>query len=63
MNLNDDVAYRSRRLQRHPRCSRSVVRHHDRLHGTSRYRGLSFIPDVWRSTEVNRDLPTEPDDI
>src|SRR5207248_7570424 len=36
MNLNDDVVYRCRGLgplhQRHPRCSRSLVRHHDRLH-------------------------------
>ena len=36
MNLNDDVVYRCRRLgplhQRHPGRSRSLVRHHDRLH-------------------------------
>src|SRR5438874_3458806 len=37
MNLNDDVVYRCLRLgslhQRHPGCSRSLVRHNDRLHG------------------------------
>src|SRR5262249_24867812 len=36
MNLNDDVVYRCRRLgplhQLHPGCSRSLVRHHYRLH-------------------------------
>ncbi len=36
MNLNDDVVYRCRRLgplrQLHPGSSRSLVRHHDRLH-------------------------------
>src|SRR3546814_329072 len=36
MNLNDDVVYRCLRLgplhQRHPGRSRSLVRHHDRLH-------------------------------
>jgi transposase len=36
MNLNDDVAYRCRRIgplhQRHPGRSRSLVRHHNRLH-------------------------------
>jgi hypothetical protein len=36
MNLNDDIVYRCLRLgplhQRHPRGSRSLVRHHDRLH-------------------------------
>src|SRR5215813_4276119 len=36
MNLNDDVVYRGLRLgplhQRHPGRSRSLVRHHDRLH-------------------------------
>jgi hypothetical protein len=38
MNLNDDVVYRCLRLgplhQRHPGRSRSLVRHHDRLHRT-----------------------------
>jgi hypothetical protein len=36
MNLDDDVVYRCRRLgpihQRHPGRSRSLVRHHNRLH-------------------------------
>ena len=36
MNLNDDIVYRCLRLgplhQRHPGPSRSLVRHHDRLH-------------------------------
>jgi hypothetical protein len=36
MDLNDDVVYRCLRLgpldQRHPGRSRSLVRHHDRLH-------------------------------
>src|SRR5712672_2716068 len=36
MNLNDDVVYRCRRLgplhQRHPGRSRSLIRHHNRLH-------------------------------
>ena len=36
MNLNDDVVYRCRRLgplgQLHPGRSRSLIRHHDRLH-------------------------------
>jgi hypothetical protein len=36
MNPNDDVVYRRRRLgplhQRHPGRSRSLVRHHNRLH-------------------------------
>jgi hypothetical protein len=37
MNLNDDVVYRCLRLgplhQRHAGRSRSLGRHHDRLHG------------------------------
>jgi hypothetical protein len=36
MNLNDDIVYRCLLLgplhQRHPGHSRSLVRHHDRLH-------------------------------
>jgi len=36
MNLNDDVVYRRLRLgplhQRHPGRSRSLIRHHNRLH-------------------------------
>jgi hypothetical protein len=40
MNLNDDVVYRWLRLgplrQRHPGHSRSLVRHHDRLHRSPR---------------------------
>jgi hypothetical protein len=48
MNLNNDVVYRRRRLgplhQRHPGRSRSLVRHHDRLHlGTSLYQSSSVL--------------------
>ena len=48
MNLNDDVVDRCRRLgplhQRHPGRSRSLVRHHDRLHGNRLLGHLS----LWR---------------
>src|SRR5439155_12536873 len=51
MNLNDDVVYRRLRLgplhQLHPGSSRSLVRHHDRLHRNCL---LSHLPLWWKST-------------
>ena len=46
MDLNDDIVYRCLRLgplhQRHPGRSRSLVRHHDRLHGRPPW--VEFLP-------------------
>src|SRR5262245_21491196 len=78
MNLNDDVVYRCLRLgplhQRHPGRSRSLVRHHDRLHGNCLLGHLSLastssspVPQIratvvgcWHPTSANASPEQHP---
>src|SRR5213078_3491807 len=63
MNLNDDVVYRRPRLgplhQLHPGSSRSLVRHHDRLHRNCLLSHLSlWWKSTWTESPQARGFPT-----